>query len=496
MKVELRKRKLNNLRKIIKVDELGNHLSFDPMFVKIDEVENNVIQEGTAITPEIINKVNWRDESKIEFALLDSNALPSAKEGVVQIVSKQNGEVWCIPSTQAPYPLGNVDLSQYMTKSGKVYARGKSLEYFNLDKEAKIFSTRTRIGAIPVRVEDEAIFNDGTYLEFNKDRMELYHQSAIFKITSEGKINLESPSSSSLNLRGGNIHIGSNNKISLQAAAINMSGDFSISTQNTSVEETSDHMKFNCHTNLTQASYGNQNFRLQFYPDYVRIMHVQPTGYDKKIFQLNTDGTILINDVITPLQFPLGFSSRETSGVTWGNIGKVGRFITDWKTSSGGEIMFREGNNKLFVGIDGVFYQNEGMYKVVDENSVNQFIQTYFDNNFERLFLEHISKYEQKQDLFSGNSQEVGYTLFESTKKYKIDFASYSNSTLILTMIFKGTELQSKNPSITDSLGNIYEVNQFIATDDQYGDYIEVLVYNSSHNYLGRAYIRNLYELR
>lgn len=69
---------------------------------------------------------------------------------------------------------------------------------------------------------------------------------------------------------------------------------------------------------------------------------------------------------------PTGFvKCRED---TWGN--QDGEFITDWKTVKGnnadryGDIAFRFNNGQLNIIIDGVFYQNEGRYKLVDENSI------------------------------------------------------------------------------------------------------------------------------
>ena len=56
----------------------------------------------------------------------------------------------------------------------------------------------------------------------------------------------------------------------------------------------------------------------------------------------------------------------------WGN--QDGVFITDWTTFPGagavGDISFRFNKGQLNIIIDGVFYQNEGKYKLVDENSI------------------------------------------------------------------------------------------------------------------------------
>lgn len=68
---------------------------------------------------------------------------------------------------------------------------------------------------------------------------------------------------------------------------------------------------------------------------------------------------------------PTGF---ERIGVQelWGN--QDGVFITDWQTFTGdggrGDISFRFNHGRLNAIIDGVFYQNEGRYKLVDEDSI------------------------------------------------------------------------------------------------------------------------------
>ena len=71
----------------------------------------------------------------------------------------------------------------------------------------------------------------------------------------------------------------------------------------------------------------------------------------------------------TNSDYPAGFSGRSTSS-TWGNT--TGTHITGWRTSTGGEIAFMNDNpssGKVSVKIDGLFYQDEGKYKVLDTNN-------------------------------------------------------------------------------------------------------------------------------
>ena len=69
---------------------------------------------------------------------------------------------------------------------------------------------------------------------------------------------------------------------------------------------------------------------------------------------------------------PTGFEKIGNQDL-WGN--QDGVFITDWQTptkeyGNSGDISFRYNKGQLNVIIDGVFYQNEGKYKLVDENSI------------------------------------------------------------------------------------------------------------------------------
>ena len=71
--------------------------------------------------------------------------------------------------------------------------------------------------------------------------------------------------------------------------------------------------------------------------------------------------------------YPQGFQSRVTSA-TWGN--QTGTLITDWHTSNGGDIQFRDNSGQLNVIIDGVFYQNEGKNLVLDSVNYSNYAAT------------------------------------------------------------------------------------------------------------------------
>lgn len=71
--------------------------------------------------------------------------------------------------------------------------------------------------------------------------------------------------------------------------------------------------------------------------------------------------------------YPQGFQSRVTSA-SWGN--QTGTLITDWHTSNGGDIQFRDNSGQLNVLTDGFFYQNEGKNLVLDSANYSNYAAT------------------------------------------------------------------------------------------------------------------------
>lgn len=71
--------------------------------------------------------------------------------------------------------------------------------------------------------------------------------------------------------------------------------------------------------------------------------------------------------------YPTGFNSRATSA-TWGN--QTGTLITNWHTSNGGDIQFRDNSGQLNVITDGFFYQNEGRNLVLDSVNYSNYAAT------------------------------------------------------------------------------------------------------------------------
>lgn len=446
MKIELRKRKNPNLRKMLKADAEGQLKQEEPIYVYLEEAEGNVSLEGTPITPELIDHVNWRDETKLSFKILTEDVLPNAVDGVVQLVAKPNGEVWAITPT-GNYPLGTINLSQFLKKTGVQYAKDASLNYFNLNKELKLFSTRTRVGAIPVRVEENSIFEqDGTYLEMkntgyiylyangvkkveiNPQKMNFTHQNALISINNQGKIDLTSLNAP-IQLRGSSLLLYSNQEVSMSSdsdISLNSKGKLSFSSPNIKIQENTEGTKFNCFTELSEASYGNQSFRLQFYPTRVRIQDIEN---NLSILEVEKGGTVYIN----------------------GNSG------------------------------------------IIFENTIQGHIKNYLDSHFEAYYMGCLMKYIDSNLLFSGADRTPGLNLTDN-KNYSIFFTDSDNATLVHQISFVGTALAS-NPIVKNINGVTYRLEQDIATDEQYGDSISIFKISSSGQTLGLAYIRKVYRL-
>nr|DAT87611.1 MAG TPA: hypothetical protein [Caudoviricetes sp.] len=64
------------------------------------------------------------------------------------------------------------------------------------------------------------------------------------------------------------------------------------------------------------------------------------------------------------------------TSATWGNT--TGTFLTGWHTSSGGDVAFMNNNpssGKLSMKLDGYFYQNEGVNRVLDTSDAANYVK-------------------------------------------------------------------------------------------------------------------------
>lgn len=97
-----------------------------------------------------------------------------------------------------------------------------------------------------------------------------------------------------------------------------------------------------------------------------------PSSHNHTIANITDIGKASVN-FANSAGCPQGFSSRTTTA-TWGN--QTGTVVTDWHTSNGGDIAFRDNSGQLNVVINGFFYQNEGKNLVLDSGNYSNYAAT------------------------------------------------------------------------------------------------------------------------
>lgn len=130
----------------------------------------------------------------------------------------------------------------------------------------------------------------------------------------------------------------------------------------------------------------------------------QGNGWGNWVGVPNVNGNIASS---TKSDYPTGFSNRSTSS-TWGNT--TGTHITGWGTSTGGAIAFMNDNpsaGKVSIKIDGLFYQDEGKYKVLDTNNYSATL----DGRYLRIGETATSGTNSKYLSFANNAGGVGGTM-------------------------------------------------------------------------------------
>lgn len=94
-----------------------------------------------------------------------------------------------------------------------------------------------------------------------------------------------------------------------------------------------------------------------------------PSSHNHTIANITDIGKASVN-FANSAGCPQGFALRQATA-TWGN--QTGTVVTDWHTSNGGDIAFRDNSGQLNVVIDGFFYQNEGRNLVLDSGNYSNY---------------------------------------------------------------------------------------------------------------------------
>lgn len=277
MDIKLQKRNHASLRKLTKVDQNNNVIEGqEELYVRIDDVPSNLVnQDATPLSEDVFNNINWKDNKALLFTQTD--ALPDPISGVTQIVSLENGQVWCVPGGGAEaFRLGAEETTLYL------------LQNFEKFEPIALLGSNTKIGALPNDYSQNGNASASTYLEIDDG-------SIAFKIDGflKHQMNTEKVS-----LTHGNGEICINDtevalKHNNDKTTIGLvGGSFYIKGNNTQISEDLNASKLNFYTQLNKAIYGNKTIYLEFYPDQVRFLDAQN---QKEMVNFKTDGSIYSN---------------------------------------------------------------------------------------------------------------------------------------------------------------------------------------------------------
>lgn len=107
----------------------------------------------------------------------------------------------------------------------------------------------------------------------------------------------------------------------------------------------------------------------------IKLTRANGGTVEKTINNVSNASSANFASTATLAAYPQGFESRMTSA-TWGNT--TGTFLTGWHTSSGGDVAFMNNNpssGKLSMKLDGYFYQNEGVNRVLDTSDAANYVK-------------------------------------------------------------------------------------------------------------------------
>lgn len=216
--------------------------------VHITDIESNVISEGTSITDSVLENINYKDDNSVSFNV--TNSIPTVSNNNCAIYS-MNGKLYCKISGYNPFEI-NQTTADYLLKRGTNYTNNGSMEYFNLNSSMKLFSTSTKIGAIPQRNVETTDLYDASFFDISTTEIKaLIENEQKFKLTSDR---------------------------------------FILNGKNTVVEIDSTKTKFNCNTNLSKASYGNNKYRLEFDND----LTIKNQNNNADLLKIDSNGNIII----------------------------------------------------------------------------------------------------------------------------------------------------------------------------------------------------------
>lgn len=139
--------------------------------VHITDVPSNVISNGTNITDEVLENINYKDDNSIEFSKLTSNNVPTPQTGKCLIYSTSDGKLYCAIDGYDPFEISVLTASDIIKKKGITYVNNGALEYFNLNNSMNLFSNSTKIGGIPTRSTQTNSIIDAAYIDLTSNEI-------------------------------------------------------------------------------------------------------------------------------------------------------------------------------------------------------------------------------------------------------------------------------------------------------------------------------------
>ena len=241
--------------------------------VRITDVPSNVIEEGTNITDSVLSNINYKNDNNVTFDITDTDVIPDSNKAT--IYGKSDGSFYFRVNGQSPIVIGGNNIPNYqnlMNKSGDNYTTNGEMKYFNLDNELKFFSTRTKIGGIESRNVESSDITNATYFEINQNEIK-GNIAGVEKLLLNG---------SRFEIKGKDTTIGINNGLD----------------------------KLRLDTNLSNATYGNSNFGLNF----GNSIEIKNKNNNQTLSTITNTGEISLNklDIETPISGQLLHKTERT----------------------------------------------------------------------------------------------------------------------------------------------------------------------------------------
>lgn len=453
--IETKKLTDATLRRIIKEDNTT-------LDVHILDVPGNVISSGTQITDAVLANINYKDDNSIMFSISNNDVIPDTNKAAFYV---KNGKLYCAIDGFSPLEITSLSTSNFLPKVGTIYANNNGLDYFNLDSGLKLFSNRTRIGAIPERQEETSSIADATFLDISTENI-IGKVNNVEKFKLGEKVEFKN-NGSSINIDSdGDIDISHDNASKLELTE----EKFLLKGKSTDIGIDSTKTKFNCHTDLGNASYGNNKFRIQM-EDTLKIKNV---SNNTNLVTVNTSGVITYNSM--DIKDEYSEIKTENSAFKIRTL-KEGLYISNPTFNlemTGSSVRIKTSNNTLFE-----VRNNGNVY--VGNKTIDEIIQ------------DKLNLYNLRRILSNQISYRLYLTLNQSNTEYTVNFSDSDTSGIIMSITFDGSYFNSLTRFYRSETNSYYDLYQYYAADDSEDDYIEIRKVTENGVFLANAFFRGIY---